>query len=298
MLTRVAEHDDLLERKKELQCLHRISGYEIKATADGIHEFLQQTVTVIKESMQFPRICEVEIQLHGYANTGDIVVQTPNFGNRRWTLQAPLTTCKSNWNDSQNSMKEGIVEDESFCPSSPHSPLQIDIDHPSFGSPFQTFSSRKQAERVLGIVTIAYVRPSSGEESPVNVDKPWLSEERTLLRSICLQISLVLHSFNSDALLASMLPPSIARSLCETGAVDAQEHTCTILFTDIVGFTNLASCSSPKAVFDMLNDLYTKFDALVLERDANLYKMQKQRQFEKIWIARRPSLFLRCIPKH
>ena len=51
-------------------------------------------------------------------------------------------------------------------------------------------------------------------------------------------------------------------------------RTGTILFTDIVEFTSLSSASAPHAIFDMLNDLYTKFDALVEQQGDALYKVE------------------------
>ncbi len=36
----------------------------------------------------------------------------------------------------------------------------------------------------------------------------------------------------------------------------------TILFTDVVGFTNICSGLTPMGVVKMLNDMYTKFDQL------------------------------------
>ena len=126
----------------------------------------------------------------------------------------------------------------------------------------------------MGKVVVSYRRPKKDEENPVDSTKPWLDEERTLLRSICSQLSLMVHSRGSDTLLSSMLPSSVAASLRTTGSVQAKEHTCTILFTDIVGFTNLSSESAPKAIFDMLNELYSKFDAVVEAQKDRLYKVE------------------------
>ena len=44
--------------------------------------------------------------------------------------------------------------------------------------------------------------------------------------------------------------------------IEAQKHDeVSMLFSDIVGFTSICSTASPLTVIDMLQDLYTKFDA-------------------------------------
>ena len=47
----------------------------------------------------------------------------------------------------------------------------------------------------------------------------------------------------------------------------------TILFSDIVTFTNIASNCSPMEVVDMLNDLYERFDEKTTEHD--VYKVRQ-----------------------
>ena len=64
---------------------------------------------------------------------------------------------------------------------------------------------------------------------PTMPDVSEMDEEYVLLKSICAQLSLMIHSRGSDTLLSSMLPREIARSLRETGCVAAKHHTVSLL---------------------------------------------------------------------
>lgn len=68
----------------------------------------------------------------------------------------------------------------------------------------------------------------------------------------------------TDELLYSMLPRSVANALREgkerTGDVFPE---VTVLFCDIVDFTATASTHSPLEIFQLLGNLYTRFDALL-----------------------------------
>ncbi|CAF0750645.1 unnamed protein product [Adineta ricciae] len=79
----------------------------------------------------------------------------------------------------------------------------------------------------------------------------------------------------TDLLLYQMIPKKIAdrlrsgekaASLCETF------ESCTILFSDVVGFTSICAVLTPMEVVSILNEMYTKFDKCL--ETHNCYKVE------------------------
>ena len=69
-------------------------------------------------------------------------------------------------------------------------------------------------------------------------------------------------------LVHAVFPKHVAEALRAGLTVEPESHDCvSILFTDIVGFTNISSKLPPIKVADMLDRLYHKFDALSVEFD-------------------------------
>uniref|UniRef100_A0A8C7VA93 guanylate cyclase n=1 Tax=Oncorhynchus mykiss TaxID=8022 RepID=A0A8C7VA93_ONCMY len=77
----------------------------------------------------------------------------------------------------------------------------------------------------------------------------------------------------TETLLYAMLPRHVANQLKEGKRVEAGEfQVCTILFSDVVTFTNICAACKPNQIVNMLNSMYSKFDRRTSVHD--VYKVE------------------------
>lgn len=91
----------------------------------------------------------------------------------------------------------------------------------------------------------------------------YLNEARDR-RGFLLERSLIVERERTRNLVRNVLPPTIADRLADSPGVIAQQHeSATVLFCDIIGFTPFAATKPPETVVGLLNDLFSRFDALL-----------------------------------
>ncbi|XP_012411058.1 guanylate cyclase soluble subunit beta-2-like [Trichechus manatus latirostris] len=84
---------------------------------------------------------------------------------------------------------------------------------------------------------------------------------------------LAIEKKKTETLLYAVLPEHVANQLKEGKKVNAGEFkTCTILFSDVVTFTNICAACQPIQIVNMLNSMYSRFDRLTSVHD--VYKVE------------------------
>ncbi|CAG5127190.1 unnamed protein product [Candidula unifasciata] len=85
--------------------------------------------------------------------------------------------------------------------------------------------------------------------------------------------ALEVEKSKTESLLHQMLPRNVANALTNGKKVEAEKFDqVTVLFSDIVTFTNIASACNPMDIVNLLNDMYQRFDERTSQH--NVYKVE------------------------
>lgn len=102
------------------------------------------------------------------------------------------------------------------------------------------------------------------------VSKPFQKEEVVARVSTHLKLRLALRNVEeerrkSEKILLTILPKAVAEELKEKGHSEPRHYPdVTILFSDIVGFTEIAATMEPKELLAELDEIFTAFDSIML----------------------------------
>lgn len=75
----------------------------------------------------------------------------------------------------------------------------------------------------------------------------------------------------TEKLIKQMMPPHVVQNLKDQSSITDRVTDVTILYADIVGFTNWSSTRSPEEIVNMLSELFTMFDNSCVKHD--VYKV-------------------------
>lgn len=129
--------------------------------------------------------------------------------------------------------------------------------------------SKENETRIMGI---EFRRDSDLKQKEIEIQKLQLSRAKTqqvymiigLMLLLWVAIVVVRQRAKSEQLLLNILPAKIAARLKKKEyPIADQFENASIVFIDIVGFTDISGQHSPKDLVALLNTIFTKLDALV-----------------------------------
>ena len=90
-----------------------------------------------------------------------------------------------------------------------------------------------------------------------------LEREKSFVRAEAAHADLLAEQERSERLLLNILPSPVAERLKnDSGTIADGFADVTVMFADIVNFTEIAEGMSPNAIFSMLNKIFSSFDSL------------------------------------
>ena len=122
-------------------------------------------------------------------------------------------------------------------------------------------------------LTLSSLSPFSMQREHLLLSEHYASETRTAHRLQVLSQQLEQEKRLSNSLLEMMLPEKVAADLRAGRQVPPEQfESCSIFFSDIVGFTAMSSNLEPIQVVELLNQLYTVMDNVT--NALGLYKVE------------------------
>ncbi|XP_032354619.1 retinal guanylyl cyclase 1 isoform X3 [Camelus ferus] len=177
----------------------------------------------------------------------------------------------------------GIIMQEVVCRSAPYAMLELTPEVSMDQAPMECIQLMKQCwaeqpelrpsmDRTFDLFkSINKGRKMNIIDSMLRMLEQYSSNLEDLIRERTEELEL--EKQKTDRLLTQMLPPSVAEALKMGTPVEPEYfEEVTLYFSDIVGFTTISAMSEPIEVVDLLNDLYTLFDAIIGSHD--VYKVE------------------------
>uniref|UniRef100_A0AAX7SVM8 Guanylate cyclase n=1 Tax=Astatotilapia calliptera TaxID=8154 RepID=A0AAX7SVM8_ASTCA len=132
-------------------------------------------------------------------------------------------------------------------------------------------SKRPSFDDIFKQVSISRGRRANIIDSMLRMLEQYSSNLEDLIRERTDELEI--ERTKTDKLVGQLLPKSVAQALKKGKPVEPEHYSdCTLYFSDIVGFTTISALSEPIEVVDLLNDLYTMFDAIIALHD--VYKVE------------------------
>eukprot|EP00945_MAST-04E_sp_MAST-4E-sp1_P001105 g1105.t1 len=242
---------DLTERYKELDCLYQISQVMVKENLN-IDTFFRQIVNeIVPNSFQHPNQTAVRLVVHLEPRGSDEA--SHREGGSCLTYQ------------------NQIFKDYEIIRS-----MKSPIPLPTSSAVEEISSPTTQKRKTVSLTDIKYIGTIEvGLVAGAVRNLHFLQEEQRLIDAIAEQMGACVSKFKRDQLVHSMLPPKVALEIQLGRKVVPEEYdVVSIMFCDIVGFTDISKQCSPSSVCRMLDTLYKRFDKIVMDNKDFLYKVE------------------------
>lgn len=149
---------------------------------------------------------------------------------------------------------EDVMENDQFTRRDLAQKLGL---HTAFGFPI------KDGKEVLGVITFLSQDVRSSDPELMQTMSALGSQLGLFIKRKRMEIALHHQQQQTERLLLNILPEPIAERLKQEPKTIAENFAeVTVLFADIVGFTQISSCLTPIALVTLLNDLFSSFDRL------------------------------------